>query len=170
MNDDNVTKRAAEKCFAKSTYTPKSIDIAEVHDSTAFCELKALLELGLAKSDSIKTDVLTGKFLATGELPVNVSGGLIAKGHPLGATGIVWLSSYRNNYVGIVGPTSQFKSQSRSFSSCGWNDRLDEAVSVVGILFPVGNSDGVRFMYCRKRHQALVLPMKLRCEDIAFAC
>ena len=44
--------------------------------------------MGLVKSDSIKTDVLTGKFLATGELPVNVSGGLIAKGHPLGATGI----------------------------------------------------------------------------------
>ena len=43
MNDDNVTKRAAEKCLQKSTYIQYRIDIAEVHDSTAFCELKALL-------------------------------------------------------------------------------------------------------------------------------
>ena len=139
MNDDNVTKRAAEKCFAKSTYNPNSIDIAEVHDSTAFCELKALLELGLAKSDSIKTDVLTGKFLATGELPVNVSGGLIAKGHPLGATGIGMVVVLSKQLRG-ESLAQQVNSNPKValFQNAGGMIGLDEAVSVVGILSSSG--------------------------------
>lgn len=135
MNDDNVTKRAAEKCFAKSTYTPNSIDIAEVHDSTAFCELKALLELGLVKNDSIKTDILAGKFLATGELPVNVSGGLIAKGHPLGATGIGMVVELSKQLRG-ESLAQQVNSNPKValFQNAGGMIGLDEAVSVVGIL------------------------------------
>ena len=80
--------------------------------------------MGLAKSDSIKTDVLTGKFLATGELPVNVSGGLIAKGHPLGATGIGMVAELSKQCVVNRWPSKSIQSQSRSFSKCGWNDRI----------------------------------------------
>ena len=84
--EESVTTRAGKKAFAQAQCTPDDIDIAELHDSTAHCELKHIHALGL--DHDISKNLREGKYHRTGTLPINASGGLISKGHPLGATGV----------------------------------------------------------------------------------
>jgi acetyl-CoA acetyltransferase len=139
MNDANVTKRAAQKCFAKSSYKREHIDIAEIHDSTAFCEAKAILDIGLANKNTLQQDVQNGRFLPSGSLPINTSGGLIAKGHPLGATGIGMVVELSQQLRGeSKGVQLESEPKVALFQNAGGMIGLDEAVSVVGILERIG--------------------------------
>ncbi len=79
---------AAKKAYATAKIKPKDIDFAEVHDCFTIAELMAIEALGFCdfgKSGKFTED---GETALTGSIPVNTSGGLKAKGHPVGATGI----------------------------------------------------------------------------------
>jgi acetyl-CoA acetyltransferase len=78
----------ARKAYAEADVTPDVIDIAEVHDSIAFNELLAYEELGLCESGDGQRMVDAGETERTGRLPVNTSGGLESRGHPVAATGL----------------------------------------------------------------------------------
>jgi acetyl-CoA acetyltransferase len=80
-------ERAAQAAYAASGVDPADIDVAEVHDAAAPAELIAYEELGLcARGDGPKL-LQTGETALGGRVPVNTSGGLLSKGHPVGATG-----------------------------------------------------------------------------------
>lgn len=78
----------AQKAYEKAGIGPEDIDLAEVHDATAFGELYVTEELGLCPVGEGGRFAEEGHTTLGGKVPVNVSGGLESMGHPVGATGI----------------------------------------------------------------------------------
>jgi acetyl-CoA C-acetyltransferase len=82
-----VAQEAAAQAYKMAGVTAKDIDVAEVHDCFTIAELMAYENLGFAKPGEGK-DLIKGKeTYKEGSIPVNVDGGLLSKGHPIGATG-----------------------------------------------------------------------------------
>jgi len=82
-----ASRRAAETAYEASGYGPDDLDFAEVHDCFAIAELMAYEDIGLCERGEAGTLVESGATELGGETPVNTSGGLKSKGHPIGATG-----------------------------------------------------------------------------------
>ena len=81
-------KLAGETAYKQAGITPNDIDVAEVHDAFTILELMAYEDLGFCKKGESKELIRSGKTFIDGDLPVNTSGGLKAKGHPISATGL----------------------------------------------------------------------------------
>jgi acetyl-CoA C-acetyltransferase len=86
-----ATRSAAREAFAMAGFGPERVDVAEVHDAFAPFELISLEDLGLLPAGKAGRATLDGDTALEGRLPVNPSGGLKARGHPLAATGIAQL-------------------------------------------------------------------------------
>jgi acetyl-CoA acyltransferase len=80
--------RAANLAYSKAGIGPEDVDVAEVHDGMAPAELMIYEELGLCGAGESGRMIDEGKTDISGPIPVNPSGGLAAKGHPVGATGL----------------------------------------------------------------------------------
>jgi len=83
-----ASRVAMEKALKLAGRSRKEIDLAEVHDVTTISEILAVEDLGFVKKGEGGRAAESGMTALGGELPVNTSGGLKARGHPLGATGI----------------------------------------------------------------------------------
>lgn len=83
-----AVKISAEKAYKMAGLKPSDIQFAEVHDCFTIAEIVAIEDLGFVKKGEGGPYSLAGKTCIQGELPVNTSGGLKAKGHPVGATGV----------------------------------------------------------------------------------
>jgi len=83
-----ATKLAVQKAYREAGITSKSIDLAEVHDCFSIAEIMAVEDLGFCKKGDGFKKIRAGEFDHDGRLPVNLSGGLKACGHPVGATGV----------------------------------------------------------------------------------
>jgi acetyl-CoA C-acetyltransferase len=79
--------RAAERAYREAGFDPADVDVAEVHDCFTVAEVFALESLGVYGPGEALGAARRGETTADGRLPVNLSGGLKAKGHPVGATG-----------------------------------------------------------------------------------
>jgi acetyl-CoA acetyltransferase len=86
--EDDGQKRAAHEAYTMAGLGPEDIEVAEVHDAMAPGELFRIEKLGFCKAEDISRRVDEGYFTLTGRLPVNTSGGLTSRGHPVGATGL----------------------------------------------------------------------------------
>jgi acetyl-CoA C-acetyltransferase len=84
----DAVQGAAKKAYQMAGLEPQHIDIAEVHDCFTIAEIIATEDLGFTAKGKGGHYVLDGKTALTGERPINTSGGLKAKGHPVGATGV----------------------------------------------------------------------------------
>ncbi|HYV60592.1 MAG TPA: thiolase family protein [Acidimicrobiia bacterium] len=100
---NTLTRNAANEAYETSGVDPSDLDLVELHDCFATAELIHYDNLGLCKPGE------AGKFIEErgpwrdGETPVNVSGGLISKGHPLGATGVANLYEVATHLRGEAG-------------------------------------------------------------------
>jgi acetyl-CoA C-acetyltransferase len=83
----NATKLAAKTAYEMAQITPKQVNFAEVHDCFTFAELMAYEDLSFCKPGESGKLIESGETRLDGEIPINTSGGLKAKGHPVGATG-----------------------------------------------------------------------------------
>jgi acetyl-CoA acetyltransferase len=83
-----ATQAAARAAFAMAGFGPERIDFAELHDAFTPFELMTLEDIGLVPAGKAGRATLDGETALDGRLPVNPSGGLKARGHPLAATGI----------------------------------------------------------------------------------
>ena len=82
-----VAREASAQAYAMAGVGPQEIDIAEVHDCFTIAELMAYEDLGFAPAGKGR-DLLRSKATEIGgKIPINVDGGLLSKGHPIGATG-----------------------------------------------------------------------------------
>jgi acetyl-CoA acetyltransferase len=89
MPDVNtLTRNAAKQAYEKAGLGPKELDLVELHDCFATAELLHYENLGLCGEGEAGRMIDEGRTAIGGEIPVNVSGGLLSKGHPLGATGV----------------------------------------------------------------------------------
>jgi len=83
-----AAKKAIKKALSNLDLTIEDIDVAEVHDCFTITELLIYEALGLTEDGKGREAVLNGDVYVGGKLPINPSGGLKAKGHPVGATGV----------------------------------------------------------------------------------
>jgi acetyl-CoA C-acetyltransferase len=82
-----ASRRAAEKAFAAARIDRGEVDLLEVHDCFTIAELMALEDMGFYAPGTAGRATVDGETARDGRLPVNPSGGLKAKGHPVSATG-----------------------------------------------------------------------------------
>jgi acetyl-CoA C-acetyltransferase len=83
---------AADMAYEDAGIGPADLDVAEVHDCFTIAEVLALEALGVYEPGEALTAARDGETAIDGELPINLSGGLKAKGHPVGATGCAQIS------------------------------------------------------------------------------
>jgi acetyl-CoA C-acetyltransferase len=83
-----ATQLAAERAYAMAGIGPELIDCAEVHDCFTITEILDIEDLGFVDKGKGGVASLEGDTSLTGRIPINTSGGLLAKGHPIGATGV----------------------------------------------------------------------------------
>ncbi|MEY2873533.1 MAG: hypothetical protein RLZZ373_904 [Pseudomonadota bacterium] len=86
--DQGVCRRAAQMAYAQAGIGPEDVSVAEVHDATAMGEIMAAEFLGLVPMGGAGPAAEAGEFSIGGRVPINPSGGLECKGHPIGATGL----------------------------------------------------------------------------------
>lgn len=83
-----IEKRAAEKAYEMTSLGPEDLDVAEVHDAFTICEIIHYEGLGLCPPGEGGRLVDEGVTQLGGRIPINPSGGLLSKGHPVGASGV----------------------------------------------------------------------------------
>jgi len=86
------TVYAAKMAYKQANLKPKDIDVAEVHDCFTIAEILAIEDLGFVKKGEGGKAIENKITTLDGEIPVNTSGGLKAKGHPIGATGVAQIA------------------------------------------------------------------------------
>lgn len=96
-------RAAAQKLYEQTGVRPEDIDIAEVHDATVNAEIEATEALGLVPRGEGGAFALDGKSSLGGALPVNLSGGLISRGHPVAATGVAQICELTWQLLGQAG-------------------------------------------------------------------
>ena len=85
---DHVSHRTALKAYAEAGLSPADVDVAEVHDATAVGEVQQIEHMGLVPYGDGGAAAVRGETAVGGRIPVNPSGGLESRGHPIGATGM----------------------------------------------------------------------------------
>jgi len=83
-----ATRKAAEMAYRRAGIEPRQVEVAEVHDCFTIAEIMAYEDLGWVEKGKGGTFIAEGQSELGGKVSVNLSGGLKAKGHPLGATGL----------------------------------------------------------------------------------
>ncbi|HJU13925.1 MAG TPA: thiolase domain-containing protein [Candidatus Nitrosotalea sp.] len=97
------TKIAAQAAYKMAGITPKDIDFAEVHDCFTIAELVDSEDLGFFEKGHAAQAVREGRTRLNGDIPINPSGGLKSKGHPIGATGIGQVAEVFDQLTGKAG-------------------------------------------------------------------
>ncbi len=87
-----LSRDAAESAYEDAGIGPGDIDVIELHDCFTSNELATYVALGLCKTEELNQFVASGQGSYGGQTVVNPSGGLLAKGHPLGATGLAQIT------------------------------------------------------------------------------
>jgi acetyl-CoA acetyltransferase len=104
MADINTcTRNAAKQAYAMAGVGPDDIDLIELHDCFATAEILHYENLGLCRDGEGGKLIDAGETALGGRIPVNVSGGLLSKGHPLGATGIANIYEIATHLRGEAG-------------------------------------------------------------------
>jgi acetyl-CoA acetyltransferase len=100
---NSCTRLAAKKAYEMAGLGADDIDLVELHDCFATAEILHYENLGLCKDGEAGRMIDTGAVALGGRIPVNVSGGLLSKGHPLGATGIANIYEVATHLRGEAG-------------------------------------------------------------------
>lgn len=96
-------KAVAQLALAEAGMTTRDLGLAEVHDATAIAEIEAIEAIGIVPRGDGGRFTLAGETALGGHFPVNVSGGLLSRGHPVGATGIAQLCELTWQLTGEAG-------------------------------------------------------------------
>ncbi len=89
--DRHIGRRAALQAYEQAGLGPDAIDLAEVHDACSFAEIIQIENMGFCERGEGGPATERGDTRLGGRIPVNPSGGLVSKGHPVGATGLIQL-------------------------------------------------------------------------------
>ena len=88
LDEPGLSRVAAQKAYKQAGLDPTDVHVAEVHDATSFCEIYQAEMLGFCADGAGGAFIESGATGPGGRIPVNTSGGLVSKGHPVGATGL----------------------------------------------------------------------------------
>lgn len=129
-----VAKLASEAAYDMASLGPADMDCVEVHDAAASAELMAYEQLGLTTRGGAKEMIRTGQTELGGRVPVNTSGGLLSRGHPIGATGLAQIAEATTQIRGAAGARQVHGARvALTQNAGGWHGR-DNVVCVIHIL------------------------------------
>jgi acetyl-CoA acetyltransferase len=133
--DAEITARAAHLAYEQAGVSPGDVGVVELHDAFTIAELLYYEALGLAGKGEAASLLNSGATRLGGRVPVNPSGGLLAKGHPLGATGVAQMVEVTWHLQGRAG-ARQSGSPTIGLTQCtgGGIAGVDHAASSVHIL------------------------------------
>jgi acetyl-CoA acyltransferase len=103
QDEPGAAERAAKRAYEVAGISPEDVNVIEVHDAAAPAELMVYEDIGLCKRGEGPALLRTGKTKLGGKHVVNPSGGLLAKGHPIGATGIAQIVEICEQLRGTAG-------------------------------------------------------------------
>ena len=98
-----ATREAAIMAFQAARLGPRDIDVVEVHDAFSILELIDLEDIGFYAAGQARNALIKGELASDGARPVNLSGGLKAKGHPVGASGLAQIVELHQQLTGNAG-------------------------------------------------------------------
>ena len=134
LDEPGLSMYAARKAFQATGLAPADIDLIELHDATSYSELYQLEMLGFCEQGKSGPFVESGATTLGGALPVNVSGGLVSKGHPIGATGLSMVYEISKQLRGEGGEAQVRGATLGLIENGGGVMGFDEAVCAVTIL------------------------------------
>ena len=103
LDEPDIGARASRVAYEYSGLGPQEIDVCEVHDATSFGELHQTESLGFFKPGEGGVYAERGETTIGGRIPVNPSGGLLSRGHPIGASGLAQIHELTAQLRGEAG-------------------------------------------------------------------
>ena len=134
FDEPGLSRLAAQKAYRQAGLRPEDIDIAEVHDATSFCEIYQVEMMGFCEDGAGGRYVESGATRLGGARPVNLSGGLVSKGHPVGATGLSMIEELCRQLRGEAGARQAARARFALAENGGGVIGFDEAACAVTIL------------------------------------
>jgi acetyl-CoA acetyltransferase len=104
IEEPSLSNYAADRAYRTAGIGPQDIDVAEVHDATSFCEIYQVEMLGFCPIGEGGKFIESGATKLDGSIPINTSGGLVSKGHPVGSTGLSMIYEIVTQMRGEAGP------------------------------------------------------------------
>lgn len=134
LDEPGLSRIAAQRAYAASGRTPEMVDLAEVHDATSFSDIYQAEMLGFCPEGKGGAFIEAGEGTLGGRLPINVSGGLVSKGHPVGATGLSMMYELTLQLRGEAGDRQVEGARVALAENGGGTVGFDEAVCAVTVL------------------------------------
>ncbi len=100
MTSFGATIAAAEKAFKMAKISPKDVDVCELHDAFSILELVNMEDIGFAERGHAIDLIKEGRTEVSGDIPINTTGGLKARGHPTGASGVAQIHDIYQQLIG----------------------------------------------------------------------
>jgi len=132
--DRHLTRIAADRAYEMAGVAPRDISLAELHDASAIAEILHAENCGFCDYGEGGALAESGATRLGGRLPINVSGGLHSKGHPIGATGAIQVRALVVQLRGEAGPAQVDGARLALAENGGGFHGLEEAACVVTIL------------------------------------
>lgn len=131
---NHVTRLVGMRAYEKAGVGPGDIDLAEVHDASSIGEMIQTEALGLCERGKAGIAAERGETALGGRIPVNVSGGLVSKGHPLGATGLGQIFELVTHLRGDAGARQVAGARIAIAENSGGFYGVEDGMSAVTIL------------------------------------
>jgi acetyl-CoA acyltransferase len=132
--EHHLTRHAALRAYEFAGLGPEDVSVAELHDASAFAEILQSENCGFAPYGEGGPLVESGATRLGGRLPINVSGGLLSKGHPIGATGAIQIHELVTQLRGEAGERQVANARIGLAENGGGFHGLEEAACVVTVL------------------------------------
>lgn len=130
----HITAKASKLAYERAGVGPQDISVAEVHDATAIGEIVQSENLGFCEFGAGGALAESGATMVGGRIPINTSGGLESKGHPIGATGIGQLHELVTQLRGEAGTRQVQGARLAMAENGGGLYGIEEAVCAITIL------------------------------------
>ncbi|MES2148407.1 MAG: thiolase family protein [Pseudomonadota bacterium] len=134
QQERNLVRLAAQNAYQLAGIGPQDIDVAEVHDASAMGEILQAENLGLVEPGQGGPAAERGEFTIGGRVPINPSGGLESKGHPLGATGLGQIYELVTQLRGEAGVRQVHGARHAIQENGGGLQGVEEGAAVVNIF------------------------------------
>ena len=134
FDEPSLSRVAADQAYAAAGVNPDAVDLAEVHDATSFCEIYQAEMLRFCGEGNGGDFVASGATEIGGRHPMNTSGGLVSKGHPIAATGLAMAHEIVTQLRGEAGERQVTQAQIGLTENGGGVIGFEEAVCVVNIF------------------------------------
>ncbi len=131
---NHITAVAARKVYEKSGVSPTDVDVVEVHDATAMGEILQAENLQLVDFGGAGPAAARGEFSIGGRVPINPSGGLESRGHPISATGLAQIHELVTQLRGEAGARQVEGARIALQENGGGLYGYEEAVAVLTLL------------------------------------